>query len=97
MDPSRSGEVLARHAGIDEETGQLLPDEDGGPRRLVMSTDFYRVYESAGKKADGPGQPVLLAHVRRHFVRAGDANPAQLRYWTRGVAGPDPGPVPRPR
>jgi hypothetical protein len=21
--------------------------------------------------------------VRRHFVRAGDANPAQLRYWTQ--------------
>jgi hypothetical protein len=23
------------------------------------------------------------AHVRRHFVRAGDANPVQLRYWTQ--------------
>ena len=53
MDPSRSGHVLARHAGIDEETGQLLPDADGGPRSLVLSTDFYTVYESAGKKADG--------------------------------------------
>ena len=29
MDPSRSGAVLARHAGIDEETGQLTADEDG--------------------------------------------------------------------
>ena len=53
MDPSRSGAVLARHAGIDEETGQLADDEDGGPRRLVISSDFYKVYESAGKKADG--------------------------------------------
>ena len=35
MDPSRSGSVLARHAGLDQETGQLLPHEDGGPRRLV--------------------------------------------------------------
>ena len=22
------------------------------------------------------------AHIRRYFVRAGDANPAQLAYWT---------------
>jgi transposase len=82
MDPARSGEVLARHAGLDEKTGQLLPHEDGGPRRLVLSTDFYRVYESAGNKADGLVNLYCLAHVRRHFVRAGDANPEQLRFWT---------------
>ena len=81
MDPSRSGAVLARHAGIDEETGQLTPGEDGGPRRLVLSSDFYTVYESAGKKADGLVNLYCLAHVRRHFVRAGDANPVQLKYW----------------
>jgi transposase len=40
MDPSRSGAVLARHAGIDEDTGQLTPGDDGGPRRLVISSDF---------------------------------------------------------
>jgi len=82
MDPSRSGHVLARHAGIDEETGQLEPDADGGPRQLVLSSDFYKVYESAGKKADGLVNLYCAAHVRRHFVRAGDANPEQLRYWT---------------
>lgn len=82
MDPSRSGQVLARHAGIDEETGQLTGDEDGGPRQLVISSDFYKVYESAGKKADGLVNLFCWAHVRRHFVRAGDANPAQLKYWT---------------
>jgi transposase len=81
IDPSRSGAVLARHAGIDEKTGQLLPDADGGPRRLVLSSDFYAVYESAGKKADGLVNLYCAAHVRRHFVRAGDANPDQLRYW----------------
>ena len=53
MDPSRSGAVLARHIGIDGETGQLSADQDGGPRSLVISSDFYKVYESAGKKADG--------------------------------------------
>jgi transposase len=83
MDPTRSGEVLARHAGLDKETGQLVPHEDGGPRRLVLSTDFYRVYESAGNKADGLVNLYCLAHVRRHFVRAGDANPEQLRYWAQ--------------
>jgi transposase len=82
MDPSRSGQVLARHAGIDEKTGQLTADEDGGPRRLVVSSDFYAVYQSAGKKADGLVNLYCWAHIRRYFVRAGDANPAQLKYWT---------------
>jgi transposase len=83
MDPTRSGAVLARHARIDEDTGQLAADEDGGPRRLVISSDFYAVYSSAGKKADGLVNLFCWAHVRRHFVRAGDANPAQLTYWTQ--------------
>ena len=83
MDATRSGAVLARHAGIDRETGQLTADEDdGGPRRLVVSSDFYAVYQSAGKKADGLVNLYCWAHIRRYFVRAGDANPAQLGYWT---------------
>jgi transposase len=82
MDPTRSGTVLARHAGIDEQTGQLTAGGDGGPRRLVISSDFYAVYSSAGKKADGLVNLFCWAHVRRHFVRAGDANPVQLTYWT---------------
>jgi transposase len=82
MDPSRSGAVLARHAGIDEETGQLLPDADGGPRRLVISSDFYAVYQSAGRKADGLVNLFCWSHLRRYFVRAGDANPEQLRPWS---------------
>jgi len=79
MDPTRAGSVLARHAGIDEKTGQLTGD---GPRQLVISSDFYSVYTSAGKKADGLVNLFCWAHIRRHFVRAGDANPAQLKYWT---------------
>lgn len=82
MDPTRSGAVLARHAGIDEKTGQLSTDADGGPRRLVISSDFYAVYSSAGNKAAGLVNLYCWAHVRRHFVRAGDSNPAQLKYWT---------------
>jgi transposase len=79
MDPTRAGAVLACHVGIDPQTGQLVGD---GPRRLVISSDFYTVYTSAGKKADGLVNLYCLAHVRRHFVRAGDANPTQLKYWT---------------
>ncbi len=40
------------------------------------------VYQSAGKKADGLVNLYCWAHIRRYFVRAGDANPAQLTYWT---------------
>lgn len=82
MDATRSGTVLARHAGIDEKTGQLTPDDGGGPRRLVISSGFYAVCQSAGKKAGGLVNLYCRAHIRRYFVRAGDANPAQLKYWT---------------
>ena len=81
MDPTCAGQVLARHAGIDEKTGQLTAGEDGGPRLLVISSDFDAVYESAGKKADGLVNLYCWAHIRRYFVRAGDADPAQLTYW----------------
>src|SRR5580704_9662184 len=57
-------------------------DDDGEPRRLVISSDFYAVYQSAGKKAGGLVNLYCWAHIRRYFVRAGDANPAQLGYWT---------------
>jgi transposase len=85
MDPTRSGAVLARHAGIDQATGQLAeqPGADSeGPRQLVVSSDFYSVYASAGRKASGLVNLYCWAHVRRHFVRAADANPDQLSYWT---------------
>ena len=48
----------------------------------MISSDFYKVYESAGKKADGLVNLYCWAHLRRHFVRAGDANPVQLGHWT---------------
>jgi hypothetical protein len=41
------------------------------------------VYSSAGKKADGLVNLYCWAHIRRYFVRAGDANPVQLKYWTQ--------------
>ena len=83
MDPARAGAVLARHADIDQKTGQLAADEDGSPRQLVLSSDFCSVYTSAGKKADGLVNLFCRAHVRRYFIRAGDASPGQLTYWTQ--------------
>jgi len=83
IDPARAGVVLARHAGIGERTGQLAADGDGGPRQLVISSDFYAVYTAAGKKADGLASLFCWAHIRRYLVRAGDANPGQLTYWTQ--------------
>jgi transposase len=49
----------------------------------VISSDFYSVYTSAGKKADGLVNLFCWAHIRRYFVRAGDANPGQLTYWAQ--------------
>ena len=49
----------------------------------MISSDFYSVYTSAGKKADGLVNLFCWAHIRRYFVRAGDAAPAQLTYWTQ--------------
>ena len=57
------------------------PRPGTGRGRLVISSDFCSVYTSAGKKADGLVNLFCWAHVRRYFVRAGDANPAQLTYW----------------
>jgi hypothetical protein len=57
------------------ETGQLAAGEDDRPRRLVISSDFCSVDQSAGKKADGLVNLYCWAHIRRYFVRAGDANP----------------------
>ncbi len=96
MDPARSGEVLARHAGMDEDTGQLTRGEDGGPRRLVISTDFYAVYESAGKKAGG--WSISTACACPEVLRPGGRRePGSAAVLGAGVAGPVPGPVPRPR
>jgi len=56
--------------------------DEVGPRQLVISSDFYSVYTSAGSKASGLVNLYCWAHIRRYFVRAGDANPDQLAGWT---------------
>lgn len=74
MDPTRSAAPVEKHFGIDRAAGAL---SDG--RRLVVSSDFYTVYQSLGR-VDGVDPLWCWAHIRRYFIRAGDAHP-QLRYW----------------
>ena len=74
MDPTRSASVLDTHFGIDR-AEQKLP----GGRRLVLSTDFYVAYQSLAR-VEGVDPLWCWAHIRRYFIRAGDAH-VQLRYW----------------
>ena len=83
MGPDAGGAILARHAGLDEKTGQLLPAADGSPRRLVIGSDFYAVYQSAGRKAEGLVNLYCAAHIRRHMVRAGTRADPSSKYWTQ--------------
>ena len=83
MDPSRSGAVLARHAGIDEKTGQLT---GGRGRRAApgwsspaTSTPFT---SPRGRRPTAWSISTAGLISARHFVRAGDASPVQLKYWT---------------
>ena len=77
MDPTRSTAVLERHFGIDRADGALAEG-----RRLLLSTDFYTAYQSLARM-EGVDPLWCWAHIRRYFIRAGDAHP-QLRYWRDG-------------
>ena len=79
--PSRSLKVLTAQLGVvlDADTG-ALPDALPGGRRLLLSSDFYTVYQSMGRM-DGVDNLWCWAHIRRYFVRAGDAHP-DLQAWT---------------
>ncbi|MGO9078234.1 MAG: IS66 family transposase [Streptosporangiaceae bacterium] len=72
--PSRSLAVLTGHLGIGASAGEL---PEG--RALLLSSDFYSVYQSFGT-LDGVDNLWCWAHIRRYFVRAGDAHP-KLRPW----------------
>jgi transposase len=80
--PSRSLKVLTAQLGVvlDADTG-ALPDALPGGRRLLLSSDFYAVYQSMGRM-DGVDNLWCWAHIRRYFVRAGDAHP-DLQAWTQ--------------
>ena len=74
MDPTRSAAVLERYFGIDRADGALAEG-----RRLLLSTDFYTAYQSLARM-EGVEPLWCWAHIRRYFIRAGDAC-EQLRYW----------------
>ncbi|HEX6359584.1 IS66 family transposase, partial [Actinophytocola sp.] len=80
--PSRSLKVLTTQLGIttDPDTA-ALPDILPGGRRLLLSSDFYTVYQSLGRM-DGVDNLWCWSHIRRYFVRAGDAHPDALKVWT---------------
>ena len=79
--PSRSTKVLAEHLGIDADADTLtLPDALPGGRQVLLSCDFYSVYQSMGR-VDGVDTLWCWAHIRRYFVRAGDAH-RELAAWT---------------
>jgi transposase len=71
----RSSTVLTEHLGIDLASGAL---EDG--RRLLISSDFYSVYQSVSK-LDGVDGLWCWAHIRRYFIRAADSH-SSLRRWS---------------
>jgi transposase len=72
--PSRSLKVLEAHYGVSE--GQL--PEGRGP--LIISSDFYSVYQSFSD-IDGVTPLWCWAHIRRRFIRAGDAHRKNLGPW----------------
>jgi len=79
--PSRSLKVLTEQLGIDTDldTG-ALPDVLPAGRELLVSSDFYVVYQILGR-LDGVDNLWCWSHIRRYFIRAGDAHP-ELSAWT---------------
>lgn len=78
IDPSRAATAAATALGIDPRAAAL---EAG--RRLVISSDFYSVYQSLAA-IDGVDPLYCWAHIRRYFLRAAAAHPGQLGEWADG-------------
>lgn len=72
--PSRSLKVIEDHYGV---SAGKLP-EGRGP--LVISSDFYAVYRSFSE-LEGVTPLWCWAHIRRYFIRAGDAHRKNLGPW----------------
>ena len=72
--PSRSLKVIEAHYGV--AAGQL-PE---GRCPLVLSSDFFSVYQSLAE-VEGVTPLWCWAHIRRYFIRAGDAHRKNLGPW----------------
>jgi Transposase IS66 family len=77
MDTTRSNAVLDTQFQITAADRQAGALPDG--RQLALSSDFYTVYQSLARM-DGVEALWCWAHMRRYFIRAGDAHP-YLRAW----------------
>ncbi len=75
IEPSRSTRVLADHLDIDLVAGELTAG-----RRLLVSSDFFTVYQALDR-VQGVDALWCWAHIRRYFIRAGDAHPQALARW----------------
>ncbi len=75
VERSRSTQVLAEHLGIDLQADAL---EEG--RRLLVSSDFFTVYQALAR-IEGVDPLWCWAHIRRYFIRAGDAH-HELAGWS---------------
>ncbi len=73
--PDRSSDLPVEHLGIDLASGAL----EGG-RRLLISADFYSVYQAICR-LDGVDALWCWAHIRRYFIRAADSH-SSLRSWS---------------
>jgi transposase len=79
-EPARSLAALNTHLGLDLDAA-ALPEG----RRLLISADFYTVYQSIAG-IDGIEPLWCWAHIRRYFIRAGKAH-AELRIWAQAWVG----------
>jgi hypothetical protein len=73
------GRMSAGQHPVDPDTG-ALPDALPEGRQVLLSSDFYTVYQALGR-IDGVDNLWCWSHIRRYFIRAGDAHP-ELAAWT---------------
>lgn len=73
IEPSRSMKPLNDHLGI---VAGKLPEG----RRVIVSSDFFTVYQSLNANVEGFDSLWCWAHIRRYFIRPGDAH-QELRQW----------------
>ncbi len=73
IEQSRSLTALTEHLGI--ANGELPQG-----RSVIVSSDFYSVYQSLSNNVEGFDSLWCWAHIRRYFIRAGDAH-KELREW----------------
>ena len=79
LKPGRGASVVAEHVGIDLDAA--TPQVPGGDP-LVISSDFYTPYQRLGRDVDGVTNAWCWAHMRRYFLRAGQADDG-LASWSR--------------